>query len=129
MKIVVENLPLCYRAVALGPVVFVAIQWAGSNETLVHEEAHVRQWYLVTALFLLVLAALFWPAVPLAAFAYSAIYRCSRRARSFFEADAVAAEVRHGTSLRNAATNFLFCYDSGWSVRRARSVIRDLSRG
>lgn len=114
-------------AAQLGPFVLVHPNWSRSNEALVHEEQHVRQWYLISALFLPVLAALFWPATPLALFAHMLMQMSSRTIVAFFEADAFAAEVRHGRPLPEAVTDFRL-YRFGWPDCRTRRVVDQLSR-
>jgi uncharacterized membrane protein YuzA (DUF378 family) len=129
LVIVTSQLPYAWRAAALGPIVLIHPKWRGCDQTMAHEKQHVRQWCLITALCLPVLTALLGLAGwPLAALAYTIVGMSSRVAVAFFEADAHAAEVRHGLPLAEAALDFLFCYESGWSKRRARSVIRSLAR-
>jgi hypothetical protein len=83
---------------------------------------------LIVALLLPVLAALSWFAVPLAVFAHSLIV-LYKPVHAFFEADAYAAEVRHGFSLDENVRDFIQYYQTGWPASRARSVISQLSRG
>jgi hypothetical protein len=129
MKVVVPGRRMGDRLAAqIGPLVVVRAGWHRCNYTLAHEEQHVRQWYLMTALFLPVLAALFWPAAPLAVFAHAILHTCGNTVKAFFEADAMAAEVRHGVPLAHAERDFQV-YRFGWPEHRARYVIEQLSRG
>ncbi len=121
--------PSGQHGAACGPFVFLSPGKFSDPVVLAHEYAHVRQWCVLTAFLLPMFAALGGLACLAAPLAVTFFMARFSPLIAFCEADAAASELAHGVPLATAVNEFTSCYDFGWTERRARSVIGNLSRG
>lgn len=127
-----ENLTEGFGGIAKGPVIKILQKYKGDVGLIEHEKTHVRQWYallaigllLCTLLTLLVSTAL-WPFYGLALFSHQVLYKFVRSYRRWCEVKAYRKQIETGgyTSNEFAVTMLVDKYDLGLSVDKARVLL------
>lgn len=123
-----------FGGTAQGPLIKILTKYKDDDGLLEHEKAHVRQWYAVLALGLLLSALLtllvspsVWPLFGLAPFLHQLLYKLVRPYRRGCEVRAYRKQIASGgyTSNEFAVTALVEKYDLELSVDEARALMTD----
>ena len=129
-----ESLPNGFGGTAQGPLIKLLPQYQHDVGLLEHEKTHVRQWYAVTALGLLlsVLLALlvapaFWVVCGVSPWLHQLLYRFVRPYRRWSEVRSYRKQIAVGgyASTTFAVTALVEKYGLGLSVNDARALLGD----
>ena len=129
-----EKLANGFGGTAQGPVIKILSKYKDDAGLLEHEKTHVRQWYAVLALGLLLCTLLMlfvstalWPLYGLAPFSHQLLYKVVRPYRRWCEVKAYRKQIAVGgyTSNEFAVTAMVEKYDLGLSVDKARALLID----
>ena len=127
-----KNLPNGFGGTAQGPLIKILSKYKGDIGLLEHEKTHVRQWYAVLAIGLLICTLLtllvslsLWPLYGLALFSHQLLYKFVRPYRRWCEVKAYRKQIETGgyTSNEFAVTMLVDKYDLGLSVDKARVLL------
>ena len=121
-----------FGGTAKGPIIKILPKYKDDSGLLEHEKVHVRQWYGVLALGLLVSTLLtllvslsLWPLFGLAPFVHQLLYKLARPYRRWCEVQAYRKQIATGdyTSNEFAVTMLAKKYDLDLSVDKARALL------
>lgn len=131
---VTEALPSGFGGTAQGPLIKLLSKYKDDTGLLEHEKTHVRQWYAVLAIGLLLSTLLtllvslsLWPLYGLAPFLHQLLYKFVRPYRRWCEVKAYRKQIATGGYASNefAVTTLVEKYDLGLSVDEARALLID----
>lgn len=129
-----EKLPNGFGGTAQGPLIKLLSKYQDDVGLIEHEKTHVRQWYavLVVGLLLGTLLILFvstslWPLCGLAPFLHQLLYKFVRPYRRWCEVQAYRKQIETGGYANNdfAVNTLANKYDLGLSVDDARALLID----
>lgn len=129
-----EKLANGFGGTAQGPLIKVLSKYKDDAGLIEHEKTHVRQWYAVMALGLLLCVLLtllvspsLWPMYGVAPFLHQLLYRIVRPYRRWCEVRAYRKQIAIGdyTSNEFAVTSLVEKYDLRLSVDEARALLID----
>ena len=129
-----EKLPNGFGGTAQGPLIKLLSKYKEDVGLIEHEKTHVRQWYavLVVGLLLGTLLILFvstylWPLCGLAPFLHQLLYKFVRPYRRWCEVQAYRKQIETGGYGNNdfAVNTLANKYDLGLSVDDARALLID----
>lgn len=129
-----EKLPNGFGGTAQGPLIKLLSKYKDDVGLIEHEKTHVRQWYAVLVLGLLLgtLLTLFvstslWPLCGLAPFLHQSLYKFARPYRRWCEVQAYRKQIETGGYANNdfAVNTLANKYDLGLSVDDARALLID----
>jgi hypothetical protein len=127
-----DDLPEKFGGIAWGPLIKIRPKYEGDKGLLEHEKTHVRQWYALTGLGLVIAAALmllvspaFWPISVAAPFLHALIYKYLRPYRQWCEVRAYREQIAVGyyVHLDFAMTALVDKYDLGLDADEARALL------
>lgn len=131
---VTEALPSGFGGTAQGPLIKLLSKYKDDTGLLEHEKTHVRQWYAVLAIGLLLSTLLtllvslsLWPLYGLAPFLHQLLYKFVRPYRRWCEVKAYRKQIATGGYASNefAVTTLAEKYDLDLSVDEARALLID----
>lgn len=129
-----ESLPNGFGGTAQGPLIKLLPKYQHDVGLIKHEKTHVRQWYAVLGIGLLLSTLLalkvspaFWPLYGLAPFFHQLLYKFVRLYRRWCEVKAYRKQIAVGgyTSNEFAVTALVEKYGLGLSVYEARALLVD----
>ena len=129
-----DDVPDEFGGQACGPLIKIRPKYVGDGGLLEHEKVHVRQWYAVLALGLLLCTLLtllvspsLWPLCGLALYGHQLLYKFVRPYRRWCEVQAYRKQLATGgyDSTDFAVTALVEKYDLGLSIDEARALIFD----
>ncbi|MDA7023990.1 hypothetical protein [Pseudomonas fragi] len=129
-----NNLANGFGGTAQGPIIKILSKYKDDVGLLEHEKVHVRQWYAVLALGLLLSTLLtllvspsLWPLYGLAPFVHQLLYKLGRPYRRWCEVQAYRKQIAIGgyTSSEFAVAALVEKYDLGLSIDEARALLID----
>ena len=126
-----KELPGGFGAITQGPLIKILSKYKNDIGLIEHEKTHVRQWYAVLALVLLVSNLLMlishslWPLFGLALFSHQLLYKFVRPYRCWCEVQAYRKQIATGGYSSNdfAVTMLVDKYDLDLSVDEARALL------
>ena len=127
-----ENIPEKFAGESYGPLIKVRAKYAADKGLLEHEKVHVRQWYAVLAIGLLLCTLLtllvspsLWPLYGAAPFLHQLLYRVVRPYRRWCEVRAYRKQIETGgyTSTEFAVIALLEKYDLRLGADEARALL------
>ena len=127
-----EKLANGFVGTAQGPLIKILSKYKDDAGLLAHEKTHVRQWYAVLAIGLLlctlltlVVSPAFWPLYGLAPFLHPLLYKFVRPYRRLCEVRAYRKQIAIGgyTSNDFAVTMLVDKYDLGLSIYESRALL------
>lgn len=127
-----ESLPNGFGGTAQGPLIKLLPKYEHDVGLIEHEKTHVRQWYAVMALGLLLCALLallvspaFWIVCGVAPFLHPLLYRVARPYRRWSEVWAYRKQIAAGDYTTNefAVTALVEKYDLNISVGEAKALL------
>ena len=127
-----KKLPNGFGGTAQGPLIKILSKYKGDIGLLEHEKTHVRQWYAVLAIGLLICTLLtllvspsLWPLYGLALFIHQLLYKFVRPYRCWCEVTAYRKQVAVGGYSSNefAVTMLVEKYGLDLSVDEARALL------
>lgn len=127
-----EKLTEGFGGIAQGPIIKMLHKYKDDVGLIEHEKTHVRQWYAVLAIGLLICTLLtllvslsLWPLYGLALFSHQLLYKFVRPYRRWCEVKAYRKQIETGgyTSNEFAVTMLVDKYDLGLSVDKARVLL------
>ena len=130
----VNTLPNGFGGTAQGPVIRLQSKYKDDAGLIEHEKTHVRQWYAVTAIGILIFSMLtlfvspdLWPAFGLAPCLHPLLYRLVRPYRRWSEVQAYRKQIATGgyNSHDFAETALVEKYGLRLSVDEARTLLTD----
>ena len=130
----VRKLPHGFGSTAQGPIIKLLTKYKDDVGLLEHEKTHVRQWYavlgiglLLCTLLMLFVSTALWPLYGLAPFSHQLLYKVVRPYRRWCEVKAYRKQIAVGgyTSNEFAVTAMVEKYDLGLSVDKARALLID----
>lgn len=130
----VKSLPNGFGGMTQGPVIKLLEKYKQDTGLTEHEKVHVRQWYAVLGVWLLLCTALtlcvspnFWPAYGLAPSLHQLLYRLVRPYRRWSEVRAYRKQLAIGGYISDefAVTSLVEKYDLGLSKDQARALLID----
>lgn len=131
---VTEALPSGFGGTAQGPLIKLLSKYKDDTGLLEHEKTHVRQWYAVLAIGLLLGTLLtllvslsLWPLYGLAPFLHQLLYKFVRPYRRWCEVKAYRKQIATGGYASNefAVATLVEKYDLDLSVDEARALLID----
>ena len=123
-----------FGGTAQGPVIKLLPKYKNDTGLIEHEKTHVRQWYAVLAIGLLLCTLLtllvspsLWPLYGLAPLLHQLLYKLVRAYRRWCEVQAYRKQIALGGYISNefAVTALVEKYDLGLSVDEARTRLFD----
>lgn len=129
-----ESLPNGFGGTAQGPLIKLLPKYQHDAGLIEHEKTHVRQWYAVLAIGLLLSTLLtllvspsLWPLYGLAPFLHQLLYKFLRPYRRWCEVQAYRKQIAIGGYASNefAVTALVEKYDLGLYVDEARALLID----
>ncbi|PAA31740.1 hypothetical protein CJU73_01520 [Pseudomonas fragi] len=117
-----------------GPLIKIRPKYAADKGLLEHEKVHVRQWYAVLGLGLLLCTLLtvlvspsFWPLFGLAPLLHQLLYKLVRPYRRWCEVRAYRKQIAVGgdTSTEFVVTALVEKYDINLSAKKAKALLFD----
>lgn len=129
-----KSLPNGFGGTAQGPLIKLLPKYQHDVGLIEHEKTHVRQWYAVMALGLLVCALLallvspdFWIGCAVSPSLHSLLYKFVRSYRRWCEVNAYRKQIATGgyTSNEFAVTTLAEKYDLDLSVDESRALLLD----
>ena len=123
-----------FGGTAQGPVIKILSKYKDDAGLLEHEKTHVRQWYavlgiglLLCTLLMLFVSTALWPLYGLAPFSHQLLYKVVRPYRRWCEVKAYRKQIAVGgyTSNEFAVTAMVEKYGLGLSVDKARALLID----
>lgn len=129
------QLPSGFGGSAQGPLITIHPKHKGDDGLLEHEKTHVRQWYLLTGLGLViaVVLALFvspalWAATTVVPFLHTLLYKFLRPYRQWCEVQAYRKQIAVGGYLSSdfAATALVNKYDLNLKATEAAALLAKL---
>ena len=127
-----EKLANGFGGTAQGPVIKILSKYKDDAGLLEHEKTHVRQWYAVLAiglllctLLMLLVSVALWPLYGLALFSHQLLYKFVRPYRRWCEVRAYRKQITVGgyTSNDFAVTMLVDKYDLGLSIHESRALL------
>lgn len=127
-----EKIPAKFGGESCGPLIKIRPKYAADKGLLEHEKVHVRQWYAVLGLGLLLCTLLtllvspsLWPLYGLAPFSHQLLYRFVRPYRRWCEVKAYRKQLATGgyDSTDFAVTALVEKYDLDLSTNEARTLL------
>ena len=127
-----EKLANGFGGTAQGPLIKILSKYKDDAGLLAHEKTHVRQWYAVLAIGLLlctlltlVVSPALWPLYGLAPFLHPLLYKFVRPYRRLCEVRAYRKQIAIGgyTSNDFAVTMLVDKYDLGLSIHESRALL------
>ena len=127
-----QSLPNGFGGTAQGPLIKLLPKYQHDVGLIEHEKTHVRQWYAVLAIGLLLCTMLtllvspsLWPLYGLAPFFHQLLYKFVRPYRRWCEVRAYRKQIETGgyTGTEFALTALVEKYDLGLSVDEARALL------
>ena len=127
-----EKLANGFGGTAQGPLIKILSKYKDDAGLLEHEKTHVRQWYAVLAiglllctLLMLVVSPALWPLYGLAPFLHPLLYKFVRPYRRLCEVRAYRKQIAIGgyTSNDFAVTMLVDKYDLGLSIHESRALL------
>lgn len=121
-----------FGGTAQGPLIKILSKYRGDTGLIEHEKTHVRQWYAVLAIGLLLCSLLtqlvapsLWPLCGLAPFLHQLLYKFVRSYRRWCEVRAYRKQIAQGdyASTEFAVVALVDKYDLGLSVDEARALL------
>ena len=129
-----KELPNGFGGTAQGPLIKILSKYKDDSGLLEHEKVHVRQWYAVLVLVLLISGLLtllvspsLWPLCGLALFGHQLLYKFVRRYRRWCEVQAYRKQLATGgyDSTDFAVTALVEKYDLNLSTNEAKALLLD----
>ncbi|CAG8864061.1 hypothetical protein [Pseudomonas fluorescens] len=129
-----DDLPEGFGATTQGPFVKVRPKYQDDVGLIEHEKTHVRQWYALMGLGLVIIGALmvlawpaFWPAGAVAPFLHPLLYKFVRPYRRWCEVGAYRKQVEVGgyVSTEFAVTALAEKYDLDLDPRKASELLTE----
>ena len=129
-----KELPNGFGGTAQGPLIKILSKYKDDAGLLEHEKVHVRQWYAVLALVLLMSGLLallvspsLWPLCGLALFGHQLLYKLVRPYRRWCEVQAYRKQLATGgyDSTDFAVTALVEKYDLSLSTNEAKALLLD----
>ena len=129
-----KELPNGFGGTAQGPLIKILSKYKDDAGLLEHEKVHVRQWYAVLALVLLISGLLtllvspsLWPLYGLAPFLHQLLYKFVRPYRRWCEVQAYRKQLAIGgyDSSHFAVTALVEKYDLNLSTNDAKALLID----
>ena len=123
-----------FGGTAQGPVIKLLPKYKNDTGLIEHEKAHVRQWYTVLAIGLLLCTLLtllvspsLWPLYGLALFIHQLLYKFVRAYRRWCEVQAYRKQIETGGYADNdfAVTALVEKYGLRFSANEARALLTD----
>ena len=130
----VESLPHGFGGTAQGPLIKLLSKYKDDVGLIEHEKTHVRQWYavlgvglLLCTLLILFVSTALCPLYGLALFSHQLLYKFVRTYRRWCEVQAYRKQIAIGGYASNefAVTALVEKYDLGLSVDEARALLID----
>ena len=130
----VSDLPNGFGGTVKGPLIKILPKYKKDAGLLEHETVHVRQWYAVLALGLLISGILtmlvspsLWPLCGLALFGHQLLYKFLRPYRRWSEVQAYRKQLATGGYDSNdfAVTALVEKYDLNLSAKKAKALLFD----
>ena len=127
-----------FGGLASGPLIRIRPKYKGDVGLLEHEKTHVRQWYAVLAIGLLVCAVMallvspaFWTVSGVSPFLHQLLYRFVRPYRRWCEVRAYRKQIETGGYASNgfAVDALVEKYDLDLSIVEARALLTDCRPG
>ena len=129
-----NNLANGFGGTAQGPLIKILSKYKDDVGLIEHEKMHVRQWYVVMAIGLLLSTLLtllvspsLWPLYGLPPFLHQLLYKFMRPYRQWCEVRAYRKQIATGgyTSNEFAVTTLVEKYDLDLSIDEARALLID----
>ena len=129
-----EKIASGFGGTAQGPFIKMLSKYKDDSGLIEHEKTHVRQWYAVLAIGLLLCTLLtllvspsLWPLYGLAPLLHQLLYKLVRAYRRWCEVQAYRKQIALGGYISNefAVTALVEKYDLGLSVDEARTRLFD----
>lgn len=129
-----EKIASGFGGTAQGPFIKILSKYKDDVGLLEHEKTHVRQWYavlgiglLLCTLLMLFVSTALWPLYGLAPFSHQLLYKVVRPYRRWCEVKAYRKQIAVGgyTSNEFAVTAMVEKYGLGLSVDKARALLID----
>ena len=129
-----KKLPNGFGGTAQGPLIKILSKYKGDIGLLEHEKTHVRQWYAVLAIGVLICTLLtllvspsLWPLYGLALFSHQLLYKFVRPYRRWCEVKAYRKQVAVGGYDSNdfAVAALVEKYDLNLSTNEAKALLLD----
>lgn len=127
-----DTLPNGFGGITYGPLIKLLSKYKYDAGLLVHEKNHVRQWYLLLALglvlctlMILLVSTALWPMFGAAPFLHQLLYKIIRPYRRWCEVKAYKKQISVGDYTSNdfAVTALVEKYDLGLSADEARALL------
>lgn len=127
-----DELAKGFGGLSQGPIIKLLSKYRDDVGLLEHEKMHVRQWYSVLAIGLLICTLLMllvspslWPMYGAALFLHQMFYKCVRPYRRWCEVKAYRKQIEVGGYISNdfAVAAIVEKYDLGLSVDEARALL------
>lgn len=129
-----ENIANGFGGTAQGPFIKLLPKYQNDVGLIEHEKTHVRQWYVVMAIGLLlctlltlIVSPFLWPLHGVAPFLHQLLYKIVRPYRRRCEVQAYRIQIALGGYISDefAVTALIEKYDLGLSVDEARALLSD----
>ena len=129
-----ENVTPGFAATTKGPFIKVLPKYKDDAGLLEHEKVHVRQWYavlaigiLITTLLTMLVSPSLWPLYGLSLFLHQSLYKFIRPYRRWCEVQAYRKQIAVGgyTSNDFAVTTLVEKYDLNLSADEAQALLFD----
>ena len=129
-----QSLPNGFGGTAQGPLIKLLTKYKDDVGLIEHEKTHVRQWYavlgiglLLCTLLMLLVSPYLWPLYGLAPVLYQLLYKFVRPFRRWCEVRAYRKQIKTGGYTNNdfAANALADKYTLGLSVADARALLND----
>ena len=127
-----DDLPEGFGGTTQGPVIKIRPKYKGDMGLLEHEKTHVRQWYALTGLGLVLTVLLmliwpaFWPAGAVGPFIHSLLYKNVQPYRQWCEVQAYREQLAMGgyTNSDFAVTALIGKYGLSLDTQEANALLR-----